>query len=71
VPPGASLFVLCDGCYEVTRPDGTLMTFADFEAFMRDNGQRPDGLSRVLDWALAEGGTAGLDDDFSIVRLAF
>lgn len=71
VPEGAQLFVLCDGCYEVTRPDGVMTTFDDFETFMREHGTAPDGLAQVLGWAQAQSGNDVLDDDFSIVRFRF
>lgn len=71
VPEGAQLFVLCDGCYELTRADGTMTTYDDFEGFMRAHGAEPDGLQRLLDWAQAQSGADVLDDDFSIVRFSF
>ena len=71
VPPGAQLFVLCDGCYEIKRPDGDIMGFDEFERFMQLNGIQPDGLERLLAWVKDQNGNAPMDDDFSIVRICF
>jgi sigma-B regulation protein RsbU (phosphoserine phosphatase) len=71
IPPGAQLFVLCDGCYEIKRPDGSTREFDEFENFMRENGMRPDGLERLMQWVKAHHGDGPLDDDFSIVRVCF
>jgi sigma-B regulation protein RsbU (phosphoserine phosphatase) len=71
VPVGARLVVICDGCYEFTRPDGTMATFDDFEAFMRERGSQPDGLHQLLDWAQTQSGSDALEDDFSVVRFTF
>ena len=71
VPMGAQLFVLCDGCYEISRPDGEMETFEEFEAFMRENGMKPDGLQNLLQWIKTRHGNGPLDDDFSIVRICF
>jgi sigma-B regulation protein RsbU (phosphoserine phosphatase) len=71
IPPGAQLFVLCDGCYEIKRPDGNIMGFDEFERFMQLNGMQRDGLDRLLDWVKNQNGAAALEDDFSIVRICF
>ena len=71
IPPGAQLFVLCDGCYEIKRPDGSIMAFNEFEGFMRQHGLQADGLERLMAWVRAQHGDGPLDDDFSIVRVGF
>lgn len=70
VPPGAHLIVLCDGCYEITRPDGSMLSFADFEAASLAQGGAPDALDRLAAWAEAQAAPGGLDDDFSMLRVS-
>jgi hypothetical protein len=48
-----------------------MMSFEDFERFLRERGTAPEALRELLEQAQLERGTAGLDDDFSIVRVAF
>ena len=71
VPPGSRLLVLCDGCYEVTCPDGRMLEFDEFTSFMQENGAHPDGLDRLESWIRGLNGPGPLDDDFSIVRILF
>jgi sigma-B regulation protein RsbU (phosphoserine phosphatase) len=71
VPEGATLLVLCDGCFEIRSTDGREGTFEEFESFMREAGSRPSGLSDLFDWARQRHGEGPLDDDFSIVRVSF
>jgi serine phosphatase RsbU (regulator of sigma subunit) len=73
VAAGARLYVISDGTFEVSRPDGAMMELEALEAFLA--AQPPaDGaadLDRLLAHLRAEHGGDALDDDFSIVRLAF
>lgn len=71
VEPGSRLFVLCDGTYEIKRPDDTMIEFADFTDFMRAHGAEPDGLEKLLAWVRELRGGGALEDDFSIVRVEF
>ncbi|HEY8899593.1 MAG TPA: SpoIIE family protein phosphatase [Chthoniobacterales bacterium] len=71
IAPGSHLLVLCDGTYEIKRPDGTMIEFDDFKDFMRKHGTQPDGLDRLLDWVHDLRGGGALEDDFSILRIAF
>ena len=71
IPPGASLLVLCDGCYEICGADGSVMEFEEFEKFMQAHGCAPDGLEQLQSWVRARHGAGPLDDDFSIVRIQF
>ena len=71
VPPGASLLVLCDGCYEIRGADGNWMEFDEFEKFMQVHGCAPAGLAELQSWVHARHGAGPLDDDFSIVRIQF
>jgi sigma-B regulation protein RsbU (phosphoserine phosphatase) len=71
VPEGASLVVLCDGCFEIMDQNGKDASFEDFESFMQLRGGRDDGLQALLSWARERHGPGPLDDDFSIVRIRF
>jgi sigma-B regulation protein RsbU (phosphoserine phosphatase) len=71
IAPGSRLLVLCDGTYEIKRPDGTMIEFEDFTAFMREHGAKPDGLEKLLTWVRDLRGGEPLEDDFSIVRIEF
>ncbi len=71
VPPGSRLFVLCDGTYEVTKPNGKMLEFAEFRNFMQANATAPDVFRRLLDWLHSFNGPGPLDDDFSLIRVHF
>lgn len=71
VPPGATLLVLCDGCYEICCADGRVLEFDEFEKFMLAHGSTPAGLERLQAWVYERHGAGPLDDDFSIVRIQF
>ncbi len=71
IPGGASLLVLCDGCYEISDALGQVMEFDEFERFMLSHGTSPDGLDKLLSWIRERHGEGPLDDDFSIVRIQF
>jgi len=71
IAPGSRLLVLCDGTYEIKRPDGTMIEFDDFTTFMREHGAEPDGLEKLLTWVRDLRGGEPLEDDFSIVRIEF
>jgi sigma-B regulation protein RsbU (phosphoserine phosphatase) len=72
IPPGATLLVLSDGCYEIRDQIGQMMDFEEFQKFMQSHGTSPDGLEKLWSWVdERHGGDGPLDDDFSIVRIQF
>jgi len=71
IPHESRLIVICDGTYEVTKPDGSLLDFEEFKTFMAENGAKPDAFVRLLTWLKVFNGPGPLDDDFSLVRLHF
>lgn len=71
VPEGATLLVLCDGCFEIQNAGGGVVAFEEFEIFMRQNGQEPNGLGKLFAWVKKRQGGGRLMDDFSIVRIQF
>lgn len=71
IAPGSTLFVLCDGCFEICDESGRDATFEEFTELVRREGNAPDGLERIYRWGQALHGEGPLDDDFSIVRVRF
>ena len=66
----ARLFLFSDGAYEIMRPDGTLLEFADFEEVL--TRAVPEGVSELeelLHFAQNVNGSKDLDDDFSIIKM--
>jgi len=70
IPPGARLYVMSDGTYEIRTPEGVL-DFAEFEAFFEKHGHDPDALDQLIAWATCHHGSLPLEDDFSIIRIDF
>jgi sigma-B regulation protein RsbU (phosphoserine phosphatase) len=71
IAPGDRLLVLCDGTYEIKKPNGEMIEFDDFKQFMGKHGAQPDGLEKLLAWVHELRGGQPLEDDFSIVRVEF
>jgi sigma-B regulation protein RsbU (phosphoserine phosphatase) len=72
IAPGSRLYVISDGTYEIGRPDGSMMGMDDLIRFFRTAPTR-DGadLDHLLEHVRLQHGSAGLEDDFSIIRLEF
>ena len=71
VPPGATVFLISDGAYEIERLDGSGMwSFAEFSAFLADatGAGRPE-IPELVSYVHALRGPGPLEDDFSIVKL--
>jgi len=72
VPPDGILFLMSDGVYEITRPDGTLWTFGEFTKLMADSaGAGKPEIEELAKTVRGMHGAGPLDDDFSIVKLQF
>ena len=71
IPVGSSLYVLCDGCYEILNAAGEVMEYTEFEELMINNEGAKDSLAALEAHVLARHGEGPLDDDFSIIRLQF
>jgi serine phosphatase RsbU (regulator of sigma subunit) len=66
----ARLFLFSDGAYEIMRPDGTLLEFADFEEVLtRAVPEGASELEELLRFARDFRGSEDLDDDFSIIKM--
>jgi len=72
VPPDSILFLMSDGVYEITRPDGTLWTFSEFTQLMAASaGADKPEIEELEKTVHGMHGAGALDDDFSIVKLQF
>ncbi|MEZ5329797.1 MAG: PP2C family protein-serine/threonine phosphatase [Verrucomicrobiales bacterium] len=72
VPPGAKLYVLSDGAFELERPDGAPWPYEQFVAAVRSTGSMENGeVEYLYDRAqqVLEGGE--LQDDFTMLRVRF
>lgn len=71
VSPGSRLFIFSDGVYEAMKPDGTLLDFEEFKAFMSASGSTRDTFERLKHWIHSLQGPGPLADDFTMVRVLF
>ena len=71
IPGPAKLYVVSDGTFEITRPDGSMWSSAEFQAFFAapDEAGGSD-LDRLFAQVKALHGPGPLDDDFSILRFS-
>jgi phosphoserine phosphatase RsbU/P len=71
VPHAVKLYVVSDGTFEITRPDGSMWSSAEFRAFFAAPEQAVGSdLDRLFDHVKALHGAGPLEDDFSIVRFS-
>jgi sigma-B regulation protein RsbU (phosphoserine phosphatase) len=71
VEAGSDLYIFSDGVYEVEGPDGNLWGLEGLENLLRTQPDRKADLDGVHEHVRALHGTSVLDDDFSILRVAF
>jgi sigma-B regulation protein RsbU (phosphoserine phosphatase) len=72
IPGPAQLYVVSDGTLEITRPDGTMWDFAEYQEFFAERPTPGESdLDRLFARVKALHGPGPLDDDFSIVRFEF
>ncbi|MFK5923197.1 MAG: SpoIIE family protein phosphatase [Verrucomicrobiota bacterium] len=69
IAPGSDLLVYCDGVYEITRPDDSMIELEDFEKFANTCARQGDGLQQLLAWAKSQNTERPFDDDYSIVKI--
>ncbi len=72
LPPGSTLFLLSDGVYEITQPDGTIWSYDDFASLVASAlvaGQPP--IEELLGRIHTLRGEGPLEDDFSLVQFQF
>jgi serine phosphatase RsbU (regulator of sigma subunit) len=71
-PPGSRLYLVSDGAFEIVGEDGVMLTFEGFVDMLRDVASaHPLDLDLLLDRLTWLRGGETLEDDCSIVRLAF
>ncbi|MCX8110073.1 MAG: SpoIIE family protein phosphatase [Syntrophorhabdaceae bacterium] len=72
LPLNCSLYVLSDGCYEITRGDGTIWGLNNLKGFLLSEKGKPDSeLEGLYRFVHEMSGKEALDDDFSIVKIIF
>ncbi len=71
--PGARLWMMSDGTYEIRLPDepGGMLAYEEFRAFFEQHGREDNFPDRLEQWIRGLNGPGALDDDFSIVQLDF
>ena len=68
LPTGTRLFVFSDGCYEVTSPEGEMMTLAEFTNILRESPAQPGSLDTVVAATQAWQQAQEFEDDFSLIE---
>lgn len=72
IPEGATLLIISDGVYEITRPDGTIWTVDEFaQSAHQDGVATGNSLDPLVTSARKVRGDDSLEDDFSLVRVRF
>jgi serine phosphatase RsbU (regulator of sigma subunit) len=72
IPPGSRLYLVSDGAFEIAGPDGAMLTFEGFLEILRGAASaHPLDLDRLFDRVTQLRAGGALEDDCSIVRLAF
>ncbi len=71
LPPVSRLYVFSDGIYEITRADGTILTYEEFVRILGDaKGNGRPVLEHAIDAVRAVRGGDQFEDDVSIVEFA-
>ncbi|MDQ7824123.1 MAG: SpoIIE family protein phosphatase [Candidatus Eremiobacteraeota bacterium] len=72
VQPFNRLLVFSDGTYELTREDGSMLTFEEYlRELSRPSEPGKNDLDRVVEYAVAVNGSAAFADDFSLFQVKF
>ena len=69
--PGSKLFVYSDGCYEVSDPEGSLMTMEHFCGILAGSGAHTDGLDRIVTAVQGWQARPEFEDDFPSFSCTF
>ena len=68
----STLYIFSDGVYEIKKPDGTMWRLQDFSAVMQKmKNESQSRLDLLYKHAMGLGGSEHLEDDFTIVEVAF
>jgi phosphoserine phosphatase RsbU/P len=72
LPEFSRLYVFSDGVFEVTRPDETMMTYAEFVDIMADSGRKAgSAIEHMIGAIRTVRGGDEFEDDVSVVEIAF
>lgn len=72
IPLNCALYVLSDGCYEITRDDGTIWGLNNLKGFLLSKEREADSeLEDLYRFVHGMSKKDTLDDDFSIVKITF
>jgi phosphoserine phosphatase RsbU/P len=72
IPSGSLLYVLSDGVYEISQPDGNIWGLESFEALLQDNLAYDDQpLPQILNRIQSSTNATAFIDDFSILKIRF
>ena len=71
VDSGSQLYIFSDGVFEIEAPDGSMWDLEGLEDFLRTQSAHEAGLDALYNHVQAMHGNQVLEDDFSILRVAF
>jgi phosphoserine phosphatase RsbU/P len=73
LPPGSTLFVFTDGCFEWRRSNGSFLGSNHFGRTLQEHaaGNTPRPVRQVLDEITRQAGPAGLPDDCTLVAIQY
>ena len=70
--PGSRLFIFSDGAYEITRPDGSMLWFDEFqELVVRLAADHDRPLDALVEDLRRQRGEAQFEDDVSVMEIRF
>lgn len=69
IPEPSQLIIVTDGCFEIRRPDGSMMTGEDLHAFVQEAWASPTLLEDWFHHCQDALGNSSLDDDFTMLRV--
>lgn len=72
LPPGSRLFIFSDGAYEITRPDGSMLWFDEFQEMvvrLAANSDQP--LDALVEDLRRQRGEEQFEDDVSVMEILF
>ena len=72
IAENSTLYVFSDGVYEVEKPDGSMWRLKEFfDLFHQDKDRSQSRLDLLYSHAMSLGNSENLEDDFTIVEVAF
>lgn len=69
LPPFSRLYFFSDGLYEITRPDDSMLTFAEFMAILASGPRGASAIPHTIDAIRVVRGPQSFEDDLSIVEV--